>query len=64
MRYALFSAYWLQTLAAILIAPVMRATGFRFGKSWRGNLWVNHVHANMLADGYRPAYCKFFNRYV
>lgn len=63
-RYAVFIAYWLQTMAAYLIAPVMRATGFRFAKSSRGNAWVNHVAANMLAEGFRPGFVKFFNRYI
>lgn len=64
MRYALFLAYWSQTIAAVVIAPVLRFTGLRFAKSCRGNWFVNHVHANMLADGFRPGFCKFFNRYI
>lgn len=52
---------------AILIAPALRATGFRFGKAWRqaesntvrGFIWshvLNTTYANICAD--YPRYCQ------
>lgn len=43
--------YEMQHLASRLAAPIMRRTGYRFGKDWRGNRWINHVEANCMADG-------------
>lgn len=46
--------YLLMHLTARIAAPVMRLTGFRFSKAWRGNRIINHVEANLLADGITP----------
>lgn len=46
--------YLAMHLAARLASPVMRLTGFRFSKAWRGNRIINHVEANLLADGIKP----------
>jgi len=43
--------YKLQRLVALAVAPILRATGYRFGKAWRGNWIVNHIEANLEADG-------------
>jgi len=64
MKITMFLQYWLQTLMALLCVPVMRLTGFRFSKAWRGNWVVNHVAANLWADGYQVGFCRFFNRYI
>jgi hypothetical protein len=40
-------------------APVMRLTGFRFSKAWRGNTLIDHVAANLLADGIKPGRVHF-----
>ncbi len=44
---------------ARIAAPIMRKTGFRFSKAWRGNKLINHVEANMLADGMKPNRLRF-----
>lgn len=44
----------LQRAAAHLVAPILRATGYRFGKAWRGNGVIDHVAANQIADGIVP----------
>jgi hypothetical protein len=44
---------------AVIAAPVMRATGFRFSKAWRGNPIINHVEANLMADGFDVPAIKF-----
>ena len=44
---------------ARIAAPIMRKTGFRFSKAWRGNTLINHVEANMLADGMKPNRLRF-----
>lgn len=59
----MFVAYWLQTAIALLCVPVMRRTGFRFSREWRGNWFVHHVAAHMWADGYSVGLCRFFNKY-
>lgn len=45
--------YMFQYYVAAAVAPVLRVTGWRFGKAWRGNWIVNHVEANMRAEGWR-----------
>lgn len=48
-------ALWkMQRGVAHLAAPVMKRTGFRFSKAWRGNGVVDHIAANNLADGDAP----------
>jgi hypothetical protein len=44
---------------ARLAVPLMRATGFRFSKAWRGNPIINHVEANLMADGFDVPAIKF-----
>lgn len=44
---------------AHLAVPLMRATGFRFSKAWRGNGFINHVEANLMADGFDVPAIKF-----
>lgn len=44
--------YMAQHYVAKMVAPVLKLTGYRFGKAWRGNWIVNHVEANMMADGF------------
>lgn len=44
--------YTMQHTIAKAVAPVLRVTGYRFSKAWRGNWIVNHVEANMMADGF------------
>ena len=44
---------------ARIAAPLMRKTGYRFPKEWRGNKLINHVEANMLADGVKPDHVRF-----
>jgi len=44
----------LQRGVAYLAAPVLRVTGLRFSKAWRGNGVVDHIAANVLADGGKP----------
>lgn len=39
---------------AHLVAPALKATGFRFSKAWRGNRIVDHIAANNIADGDAP----------
>jgi hypothetical protein len=41
----------LKYIAADLFVPIMRVTGFRFTKAWRGNKVIEHVYANLKADG-------------
>jgi hypothetical protein len=43
--------YEMQHLVARISAPVLRQTGYRFSKNWRGNPLINHVEANSMADG-------------
>jgi hypothetical protein len=40
-------------LAADICIPLMRLTGFRFSKAWRGNPVIEHVYANVKADGFK-----------
>jgi hypothetical protein len=51
----------LQRGAAYLVAPVLRVTGLRFSKAWRGNGVVDHIAANVLADGGTPFPLREFN---
>jgi hypothetical protein len=51
--------YELMRAAARIAAPVMRVTGFRFSKDWRGTTFINHVEANLLADGIKPERVRF-----
>lgn len=51
--------YELMRAAAHIAAPVMRVTGFRFSKAWRGNKIISHVEANLLADGIKPDRMRF-----
>lgn len=64
MRLAMFIHYWLQTGIAWLCVPALRFSGFRFGKTWRSNRWINHVAANLWADGEPVVICRFFNRRI
>lgn len=47
--------YRAQFYIAAAVAPILRITGYRFGKAWRGNWIVNHVEANMRADRFAVA---------
>jgi hypothetical protein len=48
-------ALWkMQRGVAHLVAPVTKRTGYRFSKAWRGNGVVDHIAANLLADGETP----------
>jgi hypothetical protein len=38
--------YEFMRLTARIAAPIMRITGFRFSKAWRGNRLINHGKAN------------------
>ncbi len=58
-----FLHYWLMLATARLCVPVLRFTGWRFSKAWRGNPIVCHVAANCWADGYPIGICKFFNKH-
>lgn len=51
--------YQFQRAMARLAVPLMRLTGFRFSKAWRGNGVINHVEANMMADGFAVPALKF-----
>lgn len=51
--------YYIGRASAHLIAPILRVTGYRFGKAWRGQWIVDHVAANLLADGITPGVMKF-----
>lgn len=51
--------YLVQHTVAFLVAPVLRLTGYRFSKAWRGNPLVAHVEANLRADGYPVKRLKF-----
>lgn len=51
--------YQFMRAMAYIAAPIMRKTGFRFSKAWRGNKLINHVEANMLADGIKPGRIRF-----
>lgn len=51
--------YELMRLTAHIAAPILRVTGFRFSKAWRGNKLINHVEANLLADGIKPGRIRF-----
>jgi hypothetical protein len=44
---------------ARIAVPIMRKTGYRFSKAWRGNKLINHIEANMLADGMKPDRVRF-----
>lgn len=43
--------YQVRRAVAIVAVPLMRVTGFRFSKAWRGNPIINHIEANLMADG-------------
>jgi hypothetical protein len=45
---------YLRRAVAHAVAPVLRISGVRFSKAWRGNFIVDHVAANVLADGGEP----------
>lgn len=62
--FVMFLTYWLQTAAAALCVPVLRLTGWRFSRAWRGNWIVHHVAANLWADGYPVSICRFYNRFI
>lgn len=49
--------YYIKRTAAYAVAPILRITGLRFSKAWRGNPIIDHVAANILADGVRPGVC-------
>jgi hypothetical protein len=51
--------YHFQCAMAIVAAPLMRLTGFRFSKAWRGNPIINHVEANLMADGFDVPAIRF-----
>lgn len=51
--------YEMMRAAAHIAAPVMRLTGFRFSKAWRGNKIISHVEVNLLADGIKPDRIRF-----
>lgn len=44
----------LQRAVAHCVAPLLRLTGYRFSKAWRGNGVIDHVAANLIADGFSP----------
>jgi hypothetical protein len=44
--------YQFMRAMAVIAAPVLRLTGFRFSKAWRENVFINHVEANLMADGF------------
>jgi hypothetical protein len=44
---------------ARLAVPLMRLTGFRFSKAWRGQSFINHVEANLMADGFDVPVIRF-----
>jgi hypothetical protein len=64
MKYIHFAQYLVQTLLALIAAPVLRVTGYRFSKAWRGNGVINHVAANLWADGEPVVRVRFFNRFI
>lgn len=49
----------LKYAAAVIAAPIMKRTGFRFSKAWRGNPFIAHVTANLLADGVKPGRIQY-----
>jgi hypothetical protein len=51
--------YYIGRTTAHLVTPILRITGYRFGKAWRGQWIVDHVAANLLADGITPDAAKF-----
>jgi hypothetical protein len=51
--------YELMRVTARIAAPIMRVTGFRFSKAWRGNKLINHVEANLRANGTKPGRVRF-----
>lgn len=51
--------YTFMRFTARMAAPMMRLTGFRFSKAWRGNKFINHVDANSWADGIEPDRMRF-----
>lgn len=51
--------YQIMRVAARLAVPLMRLTGFRFSKAWRGNVFINHVEANLMADGFDAPAVRF-----
>lgn len=51
--------YMMQHYIAKAVAPILKRTGYRFSKAWRGNWVVNHVEANLMADGYEIKPLKF-----
>lgn len=51
--------YQIMRTTARLAVPLMRLTGFRFSKAWRGNLFINHVEANLMADGFEVPALRF-----
>jgi len=44
---------------ARMVAPILRITGYRFTKAVRGQWVIDHVAANLLADGIEPGVVKF-----
>ena len=44
----------LQRGMAYLVVPILRITGLRFSKAWRSQHVIDHVAANVLADGLAP----------
>jgi hypothetical protein len=48
------TAWQLQRGVAHVVAPLLKLTGWRFSKTWRGNRVVDHIAANILADGGTP----------
>lgn len=51
--------YNFQRFTAFCAAPVLRVTGYRFSKKWRGNPVIDHVAANLMADGFDVPRMKF-----
>ena len=51
--------YHIGRLTAWLVFPVLKGTGWRFSKSWRGCWWLDHVAANLRADGITPGVVRF-----
>ena len=49
--------YYFKRITAYAVSPILRVTGYRFSKAWRGNPIVDHVAANILAEGVKPGTC-------
>lgn len=56
---AIKAQYLFGRATARLVAPILRVTGYRFSKAMRGQWGIDHVAANLLADGIEPGVMKF-----